>query len=210
MKKLMILTLALLLAGGILLAQNATTNPKVIPGPKVTDNPNLKPRLVDEGSGEGRIRELNLTEAQLKKFDEKRSAFQKRMNTINAEIENLEIDIQQALKDENYSRAKELTKQLYDKKLARAHARIDHMQDMLKELTAEQKLKARDMFMPRLQNRAMMMHRMKQRMGPGPGMHDCQQHKGMQKMHQQRDCDDCADCGEHKNQTTKPKTQHHR
>lgn len=205
MKKTMIitLTLTLILATTMLLAQGTPKgNPKVPVGPKVTDNPNLKSRLIDDGTGMGRIQELDLSEKQLKKLDELRMEHQKRMNTAQAEIENLHLDIEAALKADDYKRAKELTTQVFNKKAALAVARIDHMQSMMKELNAEQKIKARQMFMPRhmIMMRQMHMDHM-QGKGMMPGMG-----QGMG-MHRRNNYDDCDDCSGHDPQNLKPGNQ---
>lgn len=225
MKKLTMITLALVLMVGMLIAQTATTpNPKAVPGPKVNDNPNLKDRPMPVMEHENIMMKLNLSEAQKTNLQNLRNDFQKRMNTLKAEIENLEIDIRAALKAEKYQDAKNLTKQMQDKKLSMAYAKIDHMQAMLKELTKEQKDMARDMFMPGMMGKGMRGGPMMPGMGrgmemgfgdhgfmmQGPGM-GCGKHRPMMqgsrkdcgehgdKMHgQNKDKGDCGDCSDKK------------
>lgn len=177
MKKLTMITLVLVLTVGMLIAQPATTpNPKAVPGPKVNDNPNLKDRPMPVMEHGNIMMQMNLTDAQKTKLQNLRNDFQKRMNTMKAEIENLEIDIRAALKAEKYQDAKNLTKQMQDKKLNLAYAKIDHMQAMLKELTKEQKDMARDMFMPGMMGKGMRGGPMMHGMGRGKG---CGEHGAM-------------------------------
>ena len=148
MKKLMIITLGIMLLASMLSAQ-ARVEAK-------NDN-NMKPGMGkhqmqgEEMKGQNpqqmMCEKLELTKEQQKKFETMRTANQKQMNTLKAEMENLQIDHKAALKDQNFKQAKALNKQISDKKLMMADARIDHMEAMFKELTPEQKEKAADMFM---------------------------------------------------------------
>lgn len=83
--------------------------------------------------------EMKLTEAQMEKFAAAKAQFQKKDNTLGAEIDNLRLDMIEAMKTENLKRAKELNKQITDRILLLKNARIDMMADVLKELTPEQK-----------------------------------------------------------------------
>jgi Spy/CpxP family protein refolding chaperone len=214
MKKYILLAMSLILALGMLVAQPVMKhNPNAIPGPKVNDNPNLKARLTDDGTGMGRWADLDLSDKQKAKLEELRTEFQKRTNLAEAEIENLHLDIETALKNDNYAKAKELTNQVFNKKAALAVARIDHMQAVMKELNKEQQEKARDMFM--MQHRGNMMMKgmrgmgMHQGMGPGMGMHQGMG-QGMQMgMHQgmQNGCPDCDDCQNMGPSANAPKTE---
>jgi len=137
------------------------------------------------------MEDLKLNKAQQKKFDELRIGFEKTQNTIKAEIENLKLDIKTALKAENYSRAKELNKQVYAKKNQLADARIDFVAARMKELTSEQK----EILQAQLGGNKMhpkMMKGMHPGMNMQPGMG-----KGMGK--NMKNCDDCEDCGDHGN-----------
>ena len=153
MKKLMIITFGILLLASMLSAQ-----PRV----EAKDDNNMKPgmgmhrmqgnqMLCEEMQGgemhQMMCEKLDLTKEQQKKFETLATAHKKQMNTFKAEVENLQIDLKAALKTQNFKQAKDLNKQISDKKLMMANARIDHMEAMFKELTPEQKDKAADMFM---------------------------------------------------------------
>jgi Spy/CpxP family protein refolding chaperone len=184
MKKLMILSIALLLVSGVLLAQH--------PGMKgpMQDRPMMQAKM-GKGMGMDCIEEMKLTDAQMKKFEELRTSFQKTENTISAEIENLKIDIHTAIRAENFSKAKELNKQIANKENLLADARIDFMAARLKELSPEQK--------------EIMKKSMMQFMGNKPKMQGMQGGMGMQKQ-----MGNCGDCDDHNgkegyNNFTKPK-----
>jgi len=63
----------------------------------------------------------------------------KLMNTVRAEIKNHKIDLMNAIKAENFANARAIQKQISDKRLTLADARLTKMESVLKELTAEQK-----------------------------------------------------------------------
>ncbi len=174
MKKLMYVTIAVLMLAGMLLAE-PMMNPNAPVGPKTDSNPNLKPRLMEDGTGMDRMMDMNLTPAQKTKLEGLRASHQKTMNTIEAEIENLHIDIRAALKSENFVNAKKLTQQLFEKKISAANARIDHLEMVMKELTPEQKEKGREMFMEMMNPDGP-----RGQMGMHPGM--------MNKMHSMKGC----------------------
>ncbi|MBW6514150.1 MAG: Spy/CpxP family protein refolding chaperone [Candidatus Syntrophosphaera sp.] len=132
MKKIIVITLATLLLAGMLFAQAKTEEPPAT-------NPKLKPRLVDDGTGVDRHKAMNLTEAQQKQLDELRLSHQKNMNSIDAEIKNLQLDIDKAIKNEDFATAKKLNQQMHEKRLNRSNAQISHKENVMKELTAEQK-----------------------------------------------------------------------
>jgi hypothetical protein len=111
--------------------------------------------------------EMKLTDAQMQKFAAAKAQYEKQSNSISAEIKNLNIDLTEAVKAENFKRAKELNKQISDKNLALKNARIDMMTNILKELTKEQK----DIWK---KNAPMMMGSM----GMGMGMHHWQSARG--------------------------------
>lgn len=91
------------------------------------------------------FKELNLTKEQKKKMEALRDEHMKIMNTKKAEMKNLHIDKQNAMKAEDYARVKQLNKSIADKELEMDNLMVDHKQAMLKELTAEQKAKLQDM-----------------------------------------------------------------
>ncbi|MDZ4181357.1 MAG: hypothetical protein U1B83_00665, partial [Candidatus Cloacimonadaceae bacterium] len=135
MKKVLIIALALTMLIGILTAQKPMVNPNANPGPRTDSNPKLKDRPMPEMPMMGMMERLNLSEAQKTKLEDLRTAHMKKMNTTKAEIENIKIDLQNAIKSENFKKAKDLNKQLFAKKQAIADARIDHIAAMIKELT---------------------------------------------------------------------------
>lgn len=200
MKNLILIALAALLLSGLLFAQAG-----------MAKNPNAHP-------GMGPMKDMNLTDAQKTKVEELRLSHQKQMNTLDAEIQNLEMDMQQAMQKEDFVNARKLTKQLNDKRLVAAYARIDHMEAMLKQLTPEQKEKAKGMFMG--MGKGMGMGH-----GNGMGMENCKgdcmdkmQPQQMHQMKQGQDCmqgqtlkkdaeGNCQDCQGHQTMDkTQPKT----
>lgn len=137
-KTLIIMAIALFLAG--LLAAQMTPMKRHVPStPAEQYNPSFRDRMTPMDNMMNCKEELKLTEDQAKKLETLHMNFQKSMNTLQAEMENLHMDITAALKDENYKQAKELTKQLMAKKSIMAENRIDFMANRMKELTPEQK-----------------------------------------------------------------------
>lgn len=204
MKKFSIITLTLILLTGLLFAQGAPMKHKgmQVPG-SPADNPKLKDRLAPEDAPMPMIEMLKLSKEQQAKFQDLRLEHQKRMNLLEAEVENLKLDIHKMIKGEQFADAKKLNDSLYAKKKDMANARIDHMQAMLKELSAEQKEIAKEHFMM-----MGMMGRKGHMMSRGQGMghmgqmgmrnHDGNCGEGMGRMHGQKnkmqDCEDCEDC----------------
>lgn len=187
MKRIVIIVIALVLLTAGLLAK------KPVP-PKATNTPNLKERPVPMDPMLNCAEDLKLTEAQIQKFDELRMGFEKTQNTIQAEIENMRLDQQAAMKAENYSKAKELNKQIYTKKITLADARIDFMSSRMKELNAEQKELMKQNMMG-FDGHRNQMHGRKQGMN--------KQGKGMMK----GNCGDCGDCSEGHGKEDGPKHQ---
>ncbi len=189
MKKLLILSIALILASGILIAQKAD-------GEHCGQHMMQKPMLnqVKAMKMDAKMEcwdEMKLTDAQKKKFDELRTAFQKTENSLDAEIENLRIDMHTAIKAENFKQAKELNKQISAKQTALQDARLDFMAARMKELSAEQK----EIMKKNLPQ--MMMHRKGM-------MNNCQGH-GMMQMKHKDNCNECDDCRDNKDGMHKPK-----
>lgn len=151
MKKYVVITISLLLLAGLLIAQGRDY--PQIPRQSGAYGPGRNSRLVPrpewDGTSMDMLEELNLSEAQSKKLLELQTSQQKAMNTINAEIENIEIDLRQALKNDDFPAAKKLNDQLHEKKRVKANYRIDHREQIMKELTPEQKDKFQPMFMER-------------------------------------------------------------
>lgn len=218
MKHIILIAIAALMLTGVLFSQpNMVRNPQTQPGMGTNDNPKLKERLAVDEPGNGPMLELGLSEAQKTKIEELRLSHQKQMNTLEAEIENLEMDMQQAMNKEDFANARKLTKQLNDKRLVVANARIDHMEAMLKQLTPEQREKAKGMFMHQPGMGMGMGRNMHQGKGKGMGMENCQgdcmdkmQPSHMRQMNQAHDCmqgqtmmkdaeGNCPDCQGHQN-----------
>ncbi|MEN6444653.1 MAG: Spy/CpxP family protein refolding chaperone [Candidatus Cloacimonas sp.] len=175
MKRIVFLTLTLMLVCGIVFAQ--TDAPKDRTAPKAMN------KEVQVGNQERPMQkcmdDLKLNDAQKAKWEELKINFEKTKNTLQAEIKNLRIDVQSALKDENYLRAKDLNKQIALKNNALADARVDFLAARMKELTSEQK--------------AILKKNMKQFQADKPGpMHNRQEmklkHSGME------NCGECGEC----------------
>jgi len=181
MKKYLVTSLILVLAASMLLAQKAETN-----NPPMMGN-HMPPRMMGHEMGMMmHMDELKLTDAQSKKIAEYRATFEKQKNTLDAELKNLRIDQIAAIKAENFTRAKEINKQITAKELLLADARIDLMANKMKELTKEQK----EIMQKQMMNFGM--NRMKQNrpcQGTGAQMR--------QNMNRSEDCEDCEDCGKH-------------
>ncbi len=150
MKKTFIITLIALMLIGIIWAKDtAKTMPPSMVKSNKTSQMNatleLNPRS-EQVRFKNALKELNLTEAQKKKLDELQLNHRKAMNTINAEIRNLQLDLHKALKEEDYTTAKILNSQLYEKKRIRANNLIELREQIMKELTPEQKTKMQNLF----------------------------------------------------------------
>ena len=172
MKKTMIISALMLLLIGLLAAQMTPMRKHVPADPAKQFNPSFRdrPTLIDDIAQ--CKEELKLTDEQMKNLETLRNNFEKSRNTLQAEMDNLHIDIKTALKDENYARAKELSKQLNSKHGQMAESRIDFVANRMKELNPDQK--------------KFMLQRM------GQGKHHCMQ-PGMGMMHGQGRMNCCPD-----------------
>jgi predicted RNase H-like nuclease (RuvC/YqgF family) len=130
MKKIIVISLVLAMTTGILLAQNMGRMPGRNDAPMMRARPNPMQRGWEE---------LNLSEAQMEKFGEARAAFERQNNILSAEIENLKLDVVEAMRKENIRQAKELNQQISAKELQIKNARVDLMANHLKELNKDQK-----------------------------------------------------------------------
>jgi len=198
-KTLIIMAIALFLVG--LLAAQMTPERKHVPStPAMQYNPSFRDRMTPMDNMMICKEELKLTDDQAKKLETLHMNFQKSMNTMQAEMENLHLDIAAAMKDENYKQAKDLTKQLMAKKGMMAESRIDFMANRMKELTPEQKkiiqqqmgqCKQHGMF------HGMGMMKGKDHMGNGQGM-GCGNHQAMGQCNGQGmgqdNCQGMSDC----------------
>lgn len=202
------IAITLVMLAGMLTAQPVDkVNPGIKVAPVAGMNENLKDRPTVVNPPMDMMHMLNLDKTQQDKLSKLRDDFQKLTNTKSAEIENLEIDLKSAMDKEDYTKAKNIIKQISDKKLEMAYARLDHVQAMMKELNAEQKEIAKKMFGQMHGRKHGMMqgpgHGMMQGCGhgmmqPGIGMGDCH---GMMNggagmgMHR-GGCGDEGDCGD--------------
>jgi len=229
MNKITIIAVLALALTGLLFGQSdAKAMPRARLGATSQDDPRLKDRLCD-ACGDMEVHcGMNLSDAQQKKLEPLRTEHLKTMNNLQAEIENLRIDMQQALKKEDFANLKKLAKTLNDKELSMEYARIDHLQQVYKELTPEQKEKMLGNFMNmhphgRFQgkNWNMAPQTLKNRQHQhGENCQDCGQHQrnadGQGKMLHRGpgngeglrmragDCEGCEDCKEH-NSKPQPK-----
>ncbi|HRQ67665.1 MAG TPA: Spy/CpxP family protein refolding chaperone [Candidatus Syntrophosphaera sp.] len=151
MKKIALISITILMLAGMLAAQGKDY-------PQLQRNPNcygpgrnakLAPRPEWDGTSMDMLKELNLSEAQTKKLSDLQISQRKAMNSINAEIENLQIDLNNSLKSKDFSSARKLNDQLHEKMRVKANTRIDHREQILRELSPEQQEKFRPMFMER-------------------------------------------------------------
>jgi Spy/CpxP family protein refolding chaperone len=167
MKKLLLLTLVMLLLSFMLFAQKAE-KPMGKDCLDCNQQPMMKPGEVPQNDmmGMDMMKELNLTKEQQQKFEGMRLEHKKYMNTKQAEMENLRMDKQNAMRDGDYNKAKMLNKNIADLDLAIENAKVDHHMAMMKELTKEQQEKMKEM-------RAMKGGPMMKSMEPGQdkGMH---------------------------------------
>ena len=151
MKKIALVSITILMLIGMLAAQGKDY-PQMSRKPGACGpgrDARMAPRPEWDGTSMDMLKQLNLTSAQTQKLTQLQTSQQKAMNTINAEIENIEIDLRQALKNDDFPAAKNLNDQLHEKKRDKANYRIDHREQIMKELTPEQKDKFQPMFMER-------------------------------------------------------------
>jgi Spy/CpxP family protein refolding chaperone len=166
MKKILMITLAILALSLTLFAQPMEKSAMKDPCPDCKQSMNMEQ---PQGAPmQDMMKQLDLTKEQQKKLDVLRDEHEKFINTKQAELENLQIDKQNAMQAEDYIKAKQINKSISDLQLVIENARVDHRAAMLKELTPEQKEKMKEM-MP---------------MGKGPMMMKDKQmmkgkHKGM-------------------------------
>lgn len=190
MKKIIPILSIMLLLASLLLAQTTPLHKTHVSNkPSEQFNPSFRERPMMMENMQNCMEELQLTDKQSEKLENLRSTFEKTRNTLQAEIDNIQIDIEAAMKAENYSKAKELTKQLNAKQSQLEEARIDFHANRMKELSKEQKEIMK-------KNMPMMMGH--QGFPMGHSMHgNCgmMQHKQMM----QKDDEGCGNCNEHQN-----------
>ena len=88
--------------------------------------------------------QLNLSEQQINTMDNLRTNHQKDMITMNANLKTKEIEKQQALKNDDYKKAKSLNKDIAKIKQDIADKRVDMQKAMKDVLTEEQKTLIKD------------------------------------------------------------------
>ncbi|MCB5252312.1 MAG: hypothetical protein RBR69_09260 [Candidatus Cloacimonadaceae bacterium] len=183
MKKIIVISLVLAMATGILLAQAPN---RAAMGKKA---------LMHGGRGMGQcMDELELTDAQSKKIEAARATFERQRNTTQAEIENFRMDIKDAIQAENFKRVKELNQQISTKQLQLKNARVDMIAAQMKELTKDQKATMQKYMLMRHGRgcgQGMMQERNRQNMlrsrrGPNPGRYSdeidhCDDYDGVRK-----------------------------
>ncbi len=139
MKHITIILIALTLITGSLFAQGSVNNKKMAAPRTPNENPKFVDRLTPMDAPMSLKDKMNFTDKQSAKMEELKLNLQKQMNTMQAQIDNLKLDKQNAMKAENFSQAKKLNGQIFDLHKEMSNARIDNMQAMLKELTEDQK-----------------------------------------------------------------------
>lgn len=83
--------------------------------------------------------ELDLSKEQQEKIEDARVEMKKDIIPIKSEIDILQIEKHEALKDENFSQVKQLIKDISKKRTAIQFIQIDHKEEVSKILTDEQK-----------------------------------------------------------------------
>ncbi len=196
MKRIALISITILMLAGMLAAQGKDY-PQIPRDPNCYGpgrNAKLAPRPEWDGTSMDMLKELNLSDAQAKKLGELQIAQKKTMNTINADIENLQIDLNSSLKKDDFVSARKLNDQLHEKMRVKSTTRIDHREQILKELTPEQQEKFRPMFMERQYGRPNgANHPMPNQLNE---MTPVQINRHMRNMMNQ-DCKGCEDCQEH-------------
>ncbi len=142
MRKIIILTLAIMTLSLMLFAQR-TERPAM--GKQDGDHQMMMKKSGQGPMGMEMLKELNLTEAQKAKLENLFREQAKWVNTKQAELENLKIDKNTAMKNQEFDKVKRLNKNISDLELTMDNARVDHHQAMLKELTKEQQEKLAEM-----------------------------------------------------------------
>jgi len=146
MKKILLISLVLLAFSFVLFAQKAE-KAGMGKGCPMGQQQDMKNGPCGPGMGmmKDMMKELELTKEQQKKIETLRDDHMKVMNVKKAEMENLQIDKQKAMKAEQYDKAKGINKSIADLQVVIENAMVDHKAAMMKELTAEQKAKLMEM-----------------------------------------------------------------
>ncbi|MCF7918323.1 MAG: Spy/CpxP family protein refolding chaperone [Candidatus Cloacimonetes bacterium] len=171
MKRLLLITLALLVVG-VLLAQGLHKNEmegcrqgKMDKGMKMVQgerNPQKDMMMMHI------MQRLDLTEKQQDQMEDMRIKLQKDNITIKAEIEKKEIDARVAMKDLNFAEAKKITRAIFNLKADMKDKHFDQMTSCWNLLTPEQQSEAKEL----MKNGQMLRKGMKQGEGREKrGMH---------------------------------------
>lgn len=135
----------------------------------------------------GRMAEaLELTDAQKEKIETLTFEHKKEMIASRAELKTLELEKQEAMKDDDFAAAKKLNIKIFDKKAEIANARLELKENIMKELTPEQQEQAKELH--KKAGRKMM----KENRGDRDGKKDGNKTEGRRGM-RNHDCDDCQD-----------------
>jgi len=134
----------------------------------------------------GRMMEaLELSDAQKNKIEALNFEHKKQMIEVKAELETLQLDKREAMKDNDFAAAKKLNSKIFDTKEEIANARLDLKEKIMKELTPEQQEKAKELHKKIGRRKMMKEHHGGKDGGKGEGR------RGNHKEH--RGCDNCQD-----------------
>ena len=95
------------------------------------------PEMEEEGNMS--LAHLDLTEAQMNKIEDLKTAHHKTMIQKHAEIQVKEVDLNTARKNQDFDQTKKITAQIFDLKKDMQLAKIDHQKAIWNQLTDEQK-----------------------------------------------------------------------
>lgn len=175
MRKIIVITMVMLILSLVLYAQNMKQQQHQMKDDcedcgDCKEQPMMKNKGMNNPQGGHRMmnwdknmmKELNLSEAQIKKLEDMKAEHVKQLNTNKARMQNLQIDKNKAMQAEEYARVKQLNKNIADLELEMSNLQVDHHQAMLKELNVEQKAKFQEM--RKMGNRAMKDGKMQDKM----------------------------------------------
>jgi len=87
------------------------------------------------------IEELKITDEQLVKIDAIRFEFKKKMIDVKANKQKIQLEKREAIKNENFTKAKSITKEYFKTRATEEVDKLNMMEKMLNELTPEQRKK---------------------------------------------------------------------
>jgi len=141
MKKILLSTLIMCFTLSLLLAQTNTEHKGCTPG-RDEHNCDKHPAAMRNRTDKPMMEiweQLKLSIEQQQKIRGLREDHQKHANIVQAEIRNLMIDLRNAIQADKFNHARSLQKQISDKRLQLADARLNLMESIIKELNAEQR-----------------------------------------------------------------------